>query len=185
MLQHAAILLSLAAATAAVATNSANPRPSDEHRKGLKQDKQGMATRARVAVGAAAAHPLTQLALVVTDTNTSACPVGLTRIRTLAGWDGDLNSGAHEPPAWTAQCGAALGAACSATKLPGANESCIDCLTANTAKLLAANCTQDSAVAWCSSTSVGPISFLCTGTEHSAEGVHPITDIVAFSVRKL
>jgi len=123
--------------------------------------------------------PMTQLALVVTDTNTTACPAGLTRIPALPGWDGDLNSGAHQPPAWTAQCGGALDAACSATKLPGANESCIDCLTANSASLLGANCTQDSAVAWCASTFTGSIAFLCAGSSPTAG--QPIIDLVAFS----
>jgi hypothetical protein len=138
---------------------------------------------ARAALGAgdgAVATALKRLALVLSASNATVCPAGLSRIRALPGWDGDLNSGAHVPAAWAPQCGAALESACGFTKAPaGGNESCVACLQANSAELLAANCTQDSAVAWCSQTFAGSFAHICAGGGDTAAA--GIADLCAFT----
>ena len=55
--------------------------------------------------------PLTDLRLVIGASSAAPCPSSFTRIAALPGGDGDLNSGAHQPAAWTPSCGAALQAA--------------------------------------------------------------------------
>ena len=124
---------------------------------------------------------LTDLRLVIGASSAAPCPSSFTRIAALPGWDGDLNSGAHQPAAWTPSCGAALQAACGATKAPGAAQSCVDCLQANAQRLLAANCTQDSAVAWCSATGAGSFAFLCGRSQAAGGRQLPITGLLAFS----
>lgn len=125
------------------------------------------------------ARPVTRITLALAANNTAkVCPAGTMRISALSPWDGDLNAGAHVPTPWTPQCGEALHARCGLAKVPGAHVSCVGCLQNNSAALLEANCTQDSAVAWCAQPAAGSFVHLCFGVVATER---PVSNLCAFT----
>ena len=96
-------------------------------------------------------------------------------------WHSDLNAGAHMPTEQTANCSTALVQTCPGLNHPMAHPAgtCMNCLVNHSTALLAAGCTQTSAVDWCAGTADTPFVFLCVWRSKD-NATDEVTELRAF-----